>query len=371
MRTLAALITFTTLALTGAAGAQAPALTGTTWTLTLTQAEGQAFAPVPGIPAPTLRLDGRVAAGTTGCNTFRGPYAARSDVRRFGPLATTRRACPGPRGGQETRFLNVLRQVTGSQVSGTTLTLFAGSRDRLVFRAGGAATGPETAVNLDGTWQLSGGTALGPVAGGLPTLTFGGGRVSGTAGCNRVMGGVQVQGSRVIFGALATTRMACPPAVGAQEAAFLRFLSEPTLRVTQQSQTLTLTAAGGRTLVFRRSGTTSGSRALDPTALQGKTYILSAVNGRPVVTTSRPTTLAFEGDRLGGSNGCNQYGAPYRLEGTTLVLTGEPVSTLRACPDQPTAVNLPALLVARPSVTLTAEALILRANGITLTFIRA
>lgn len=373
MRTLASLIPLMTLALAGAAGAQSsatpsPLPTGTTWTLTQLQEGGRNFTPV-GSGRPTLRLDGRTASGSTGCNTYRGAYASRADVLRFGPLATTRRACPGPVGEGEARFLNLLRQVTGYQLSGQTLTLFAGPRDRLLFRSGGAATTPEAPAALDGSWSLAGGTALRPLAGSVPGLTFAGTRVSGSAGCNRLTGSVQVQAGRVTFGPLATTRMACAPAVNAQEAAFLRFLAEPSLRTSVQGQTLTLTAASGRTLVFRREGARPEGTALSPAALVGQTYTLAAVNGRSVAG-SQPVTLAFERTRLGGSDGCNQYGAPYRLVGSALVLTGEPVSTLRACPDQPAPVNLPALLASRPTLAVTSTGLTLRVGETTLTFTR-
>lgn len=375
MRTLAALTTLTTLALAGgqsasaqSAAAQAPALGGITWTLTQLQEGGQNVAPV-GAERPTLRLDGRTASGLTGCNTYRAAYASRADVLRFGPLATTRRACSAAASAGETRFLNLLRQVTGYQLSGQTLTLFAGPRDRLTFRAGAAATTPEATVSLNGSWQLAGGTALRPTSQNVPFLTFAGTQVSGSAGCNRLTGSVQAQAGRVTFGPLATTRVACAPAVNAQESAFLRFLAEPNLRASVQGQILTLTAPSGRTLVFRRVGSDLADGALTPAALLGRTYTLTAVGGRPVGT-SQPVTLAFGEGRLGGSDGCNQYGAPYRLDGGTLVLTGEPISTLRACPGPPAPVNLPALLAARPTLTVTATGLTLRAGATTLTFTR-
>lgn len=368
MRTLAASTTLTTLVLAGAAGAQTTVLTGPTWTLTQLQEGGRNFTPV-GTERPTLRLDGRSVSGSTGCNTYRGAYASRADVLRFGPLATTRRACPAALEGQETRFLNLLRGVTGYQLSGPTLTLFAGPRDRLIFRSGGAATTPEATVSLNGSWQLAGGTALTPLAGSVPSLTFAGTQVSGFAGCNRLTGSVLAQAGRVTFGPLATTRMACAPAVNAQETAFLRFLAEPSLRAGVQGQTLTLTAANGRTLIFRRAGAAPQSGTFNPAALVGQTYTLTAVGGRPTVT-SQPVTLVFERTRLGGTDGCNQYAAPYRLVGSTLVLTGEPISTLRACPDQPAPVNLPALLASRPTLTVNATGLTLRVGETTLTFTR-
>ncbi|MCP2014576.1 heat shock protein HslJ [Deinococcus sp. HSC-46F16] len=377
MRSLTALISLTALALAGAVGAQSvpsPVPTGVTWILASLQEGGRTFTPT-GPERPTLRLDGRTASGSTGCNTYRGGYASRADVLRFGPLATTRRACPGAVGEGETRFLNLLRQVTGYELSGQTLTLFAGARDRLLFRAGTPAPAAggsvtEHRLTLDGTWQLAGGTALRPLAGNAPSLTFAGTRVTGSGGCNRLTGSVQAGAGRVTFGPLATTRMACAPAVNAQEAVFLRFLTGPSLRASVDGQTLTLTAANGRTLVFRRVGTAQESGQPTSAALRGQTYTLTAVGGRAVAPAVPPVTLTFEATRLSGSDGCNGYAAPYRLDAATLVLTGEPIRTLRACSEPPAPVDLPALLAARPTLTVTAAGLTLRAQGVTLTFTR-
>jgi putative lipoprotein len=56
-------------------------------------------------------------------------------------------------------------------------------------------------------------------------ITIGvGGEVTGTGGCNRLRGTAQVDGGSLTFGAIATTRMMCPPAVMDQETKFLRAL---------------------------------------------------------------------------------------------------------------------------------------------------
>ena len=50
------------------------------------------------------------------------------------------------------------------------------------------------------------------------------GAVSGSGGCNRYNGKAQLEGSRLAFGPLAATRMACTPAVMMQEQTFLSAL---------------------------------------------------------------------------------------------------------------------------------------------------
>lgn len=51
-----------------------------------------------------------------------------------------------------------------------------------------------------------------------------GGEVSGSGGCNNLRGTAQLDGNSLAFGAIATTRKMCPPAVMDQEAKFLRAL---------------------------------------------------------------------------------------------------------------------------------------------------
>ena len=50
------------------------------------------------------------------------------------------------------------------------------------------------------------------------------GAVSGSGGCNRLMGQAKVDGTAVTIGPLATTRMACAPALMNQERTFLSAL---------------------------------------------------------------------------------------------------------------------------------------------------
>jgi len=50
------------------------------------------------------------------------------------------------------------------------------------------------------------------------------GNVRGSTGCNNLMGSFSRKGQRLRFGALATTKMACSPAVMSQERGFLNAL---------------------------------------------------------------------------------------------------------------------------------------------------
>ncbi|MEF2280273.1 META domain-containing protein [Deinococcus sp. YIM 134068] len=391
MRPLTPLAVALTLALGASASAQSAPLTGTTWTLTGLTDGGRLVAPGRLVRAPTLRLDGRLASGITPCNLYRAPYAAREKTLRLGRLATTRRACPDRVDGLEERFVGLLRGVTRYTFSGTTLTLLAGERDRLVFAGGGGRPStvtptvpqPEASVNLDGDWTLTGGTAVQIIPGTPPALTLANGRVSGTGGCNRLTGTLRAEGETLTFGPLATTRRLCTPELNAQESAFLTFLGTPlTTRVAGDS--LTLTNAGGQTLVFGRGRAGSGAVVPDSDSAQG-TFTLSTVDGRPAPQTARFVTLTLEGERIGVTDGCNVYISTYRVEGGRLALLAPPTQMSIPClktPSEtslsaaPTAqatfgvMDLPALLAAAPTLSVTDRALTLSANGTTLVFTR-
>ena len=77
--------------------------------------------------APTLVLDleeSRVS-GSGGCNRLSGAFALSEDELRFGPLLTTRMACPEPAMARERSFLAALEAVTAYELDGRTLTLLA------------------------------------------------------------------------------------------------------------------------------------------------------------------------------------------------------------------------------------------------------
>lgn len=78
-----------------------------------------------------------------------------------------------------------------------------------------------------------------------------GGRVSGTGGCNRLAARALMSDKTITFAMVATTRMACPPAVMAQEQSFLAALAEVrSWRVDEASRKLYLTAEDGKPLLL-------------------------------------------------------------------------------------------------------------------------
>ncbi|WP_218136837.1 META domain-containing protein [Hymenobacter terrestris] len=63
-------------------------------------------------------------------------------------------------------------------------------------------------------------------------------KVSGSTGCNRLMGTYAISGTGITFGPLATTRMACPP--NSPEAGLLAALGSKTLTYQLSAEGLTL-----------------------------------------------------------------------------------------------------------------------------------
>lgn len=98
-------------------------LEGTTWRLV--QVGGQ---PVPveadSARRPSMRLlaDGRKVQGSAGCNRMMGSYTRDDDALKFGPLMTTRMACPAME--TEQAFLKALAATTRYEISGAGLTLY-------------------------------------------------------------------------------------------------------------------------------------------------------------------------------------------------------------------------------------------------------
>ncbi|RDI67298.1 META domain-containing protein [Nocardia pseudobrasiliensis] len=212
--------------------------------------------PIPGGgPLVLTFADGRVSA-QAGCNTSSGPVAFDGDVLRVSGLATTMMGCPGERGGADGWQTELLQAAPTWKLDGTTLTLTGNGKtvtllDKKAAQPDRALTGTTwtvtTLVRPNGqvTSQVLEQTE--------PNLTIASdGRVSGSAGCNRMTGTAEVAagGQEVTF-RIATTKMACEPDVMEVERQVLEALDGRT-RATVDADTLTLHNDGNNTgLVLR------------------------------------------------------------------------------------------------------------------------
>jgi heat shock protein HslJ len=87
-------------------------------------------------------------------------------------------------------------------------------------------SGTSAVFSVPGTWRVDEIDGQRVEGAEPPTLSFDGSqRVSGSTGCNRYTAGVTLTGSEIRVGDPASTRMACAPAVMAQEQRFLAALT--------------------------------------------------------------------------------------------------------------------------------------------------
>ena len=97
----------------------------------------------------------------------------------------------------------------------------------LVVAAAWGAPAIAAAQSIEGpTWLAEDIANRGVVDRVQTTLQIDKGRVFGRGGCNRYSGEVTLQGSHIAFGKVASTKMACPPAVMDQEARFFQTLEQ-------------------------------------------------------------------------------------------------------------------------------------------------
>lgn len=62
--------------------------------------------------------------GSGGCNNFFGSFTQDGRKLIFGPLASTKKACPGPQMQAERDFFNLLEQVRAAEANRLSLTLY-------------------------------------------------------------------------------------------------------------------------------------------------------------------------------------------------------------------------------------------------------
>ncbi|QIG80578.1 META domain-containing protein [Stakelama tenebrarum] len=112
-----------------------------------------------------------------------------------------------------------------------------------------AATADSSAI-LDGSWRIVSiaGEAIDDEH---ATIRFQDGRISASAGCNRMGGSFRFENDRLVTGAMMSTRMACPAPLMARESALSALLGQPLAYSTDAAERLILTAPDGETLVLR------------------------------------------------------------------------------------------------------------------------
>ncbi|AXE27037.1 META domain-containing protein [Streptomyces globosus] len=212
---------------------------------------------------PTAHVDfeagspGRAEAkGNYGCNGFTAAVAHEAAGRQataltVEPGASTTMACE--HSAFEAEFAKVLRgRLEARRGPGDQLTLRAadGSTVELVLRAP-VPDAPLTATQWTVTALLGDGTAASvpaPAAGRAVLRIGPDGAAAGNLGCNRFTAPATVEGDRITFGELTSTRVACTGPEGDLERALTELLGSGPLTWRIRAHTLTLTAPDGRGL---------------------------------------------------------------------------------------------------------------------------
>lgn len=155
-------------------------------------------------------------------------------------------------------------------------------------------------------------------------------RFTGNTGCNRMFGSVNVQGRRLDFSNIGTTRMACvEPRARRVETAFVKAL-ENADRFRERGNSLEL--YDRNRLVIRLSSVTKQPPQEAIVRLEDRKWVLDAIEGKPVGKLGRTAFIVFDKQKqsAGGNSSCNVFGGSYTTKGSTLRIT-DVISTMRAC----------------------------------------
>jgi heat shock protein HslJ len=82
--------------------------------------------------APNATFAEGTVSGSTGCNTYMGPYTVDGDTLELGALATTRMACAPPADAVEREYVAALEQVAGWRIEDGELVLADGDGAELL-----------------------------------------------------------------------------------------------------------------------------------------------------------------------------------------------------------------------------------------------
>ncbi len=174
--------------------------------------------------------DGQRISGFGGCNHFRGSYELDGGKLKVGNLAGTMMACPPEYADQP--FHQALQTADQIDLQDGKLLLKKGKEVLATF----VGTEPHlitTTTELKNTrWvmrMVNNHTFTLPERGKELFIQFSSedeNRVRGYSGCNQFMGTCEVEGPRLKFGPLASTRMACPGDQGKLEQEVLKALQD-------------------------------------------------------------------------------------------------------------------------------------------------
>jgi heat shock protein HslJ len=158
-------------------------------------------------------------------------------------------------------------------------------------------------------------------------------RFTGNAGCNRMFGEYKLNGSKIDFSNVGTTKRFCSqPDLMKLETAFTRALAETT-KLQRNGNELKLYNGNRLILRFTASGKANndGDAAISGKLEESK-WFLDSVKNKSVGKLKEEPFVVFDKEKqsAGGNSSCNSFGGNYKTENTRIEIT-EIISTMRAC----------------------------------------
>ncbi len=183
-------------------------------------------------------------------------------------------------------------------------------------------------------WLLAAEGTSFPVPAGVEiTLRIDGGEASGSGGCNSYTSAVEIDGSDITFGTVASTMMACAePEKGEAETAYTTALSE--IETFEVDGDALLLSGGDVTLAYTELAAVPGPSdevlvgewAIDSIRIgSGETAAISSA-----IAGTEPTLTFVDDGTYTVMPACNTANGEWTLDGSSLTLT-EPASTMMAC----------------------------------------
>lgn len=151
---------------------------------------------------------------------------------------------------------------------------------------------------------------------------------TGSTGCNRMFGDLAVNGRRIEFRNIGSTKRMCKlPAGNVPEIVFMKALNDArTFR--KSGNTLRLMDRRGRVVLrFTKMAVSDTLVGLDD-----KKWVLESIKGRQTFVPLPYAFINFDAQKgsVGGDTSCNVFGGSYRVAGNTIKIT-DVISTMRAC----------------------------------------
>jgi heat shock protein HslJ len=274
--------------------------------------------------------------GYAGCNHFGGEYEAASEgILDLGQFPITVMDCPSPEGvmAQEQALVKALSDAASYRLDGDRLEIEDAAGETILTFVR-QELGSDDPAQLAGTaWRLVDLDGREPLAGSAVTLAFHQGqRASGFGGCRDYVMLYEVDGPELDFTFTAMLGPGCPDeARMVQEGTFTTIVGWAT-RIRLEGERLELLTVRGETLTFEPL-----PREEIP-GLQDRRWMLLAFlepgeAGPSLSWEILPDTeiwAEFGTSAIRGSGGCNDYGASYTGDGSSLAVT-EVIWTEMAC----------------------------------------